>query len=215
MDQRTRKLMTMYKTLQRSDDVDRVCVPRKEGGRGLASIEDSVDASIQYLEHYTQKRERRLITATRYNADNTRTNRTTITRKKNGKKKQIYGRFKRLISNNSHVKTWKWVWKVNLKRETYYLLIAGHNNAKRTNHIKARIDKTQQNSKCRLRGDRDETINNIISECSKLAQKGYKTRHDCVSKVILWELCKKFRFNQTKQWYMHNPTKNDTHKLCG
>ena len=40
----------------------------------------------------------------------------------------------------------------------------------------ARRDKTQQNSKCRLCGDRDETIDYIISECSKLAQKEYKTR---------------------------------------
>ena len=39
--------------------------------------------------------------------------------------------------------------------------------------MKARIDKTQQNSKCMLCGDRDETINHIISECSKLAQKEY------------------------------------------
>ena len=66
------------------------------------------------------------------------------------------------------------------------LLMAAQNSAIRTNHIKARIDKTQQNSKNRLCGDRDETINDIISECSKLAQKEYKTRHDWVSKVIQW-----------------------------
>ena len=34
------------------DDVDRLYVPRKEGGRGLASIQDNVDASIQRLEDY-------------------------------------------------------------------------------------------------------------------------------------------------------------------
>ena len=56
--------------------------------------------------------------------------------------------------------------------------MATQNSAIRTNHIKARIDKTQQNSKYRLCGDRDETINHIISECSKLAQKEYKARHD-------------------------------------
>ena len=46
----------------------------------------------------------------------------------------------------------------------------------------------QQNSKCRLCGDRDETTKHIISECSKLAQREYKTRHDWVGKVIhmLW-----------------------------
>ena len=52
MDQRTRKLMTMHKALHPRDDVDRLYVYRKEGGRGLTSIEDSVDASIQRLEDY-------------------------------------------------------------------------------------------------------------------------------------------------------------------
>ena len=71
------------------------------------------------------------------------------------------------------------------------LLIAAQKNIIRTNHMKARIDKTQQNNKHTLCGDRDETINQI-SECSKLAQKEYKTRHDLQSKVILWEMIKNF-----------------------
>ena len=101
-------------------------------------------------------------------------------------------------------------------RETEYLLIAAQDNAVKTNHIKARINKTQQNSKCRLCGDRDETINHIISECSKLAQKEYKVRHDWVGKVIHWEMCKKLKFDHTNKWYMHNPApvlENNTHKL--
>ena len=61
--------------------------------------------------------------------------------------------------------------KGNLKRETEFLLIATQNNAMRTNQIKARTDKTPQNRKCRLCGDRNETINHMISECSILAQK--------------------------------------------
>ena len=94
--------------------------------------------------------------------------------------------------------------------------IAAQDNAIRTNHIKARIDKTQQNSKCRLCDDRDETINHIISKYSKLAQREYKTRHNWVGKVIHWEMCKGFKFDHTNKWYMHNPApvlENDTHKL--
>ena len=120
-----------------------------------------------------------------------------ITRKQKWEEKQHYGRFKRLI-NISHEKTWMWLRKGNFKRETESLLIAAQNNAIRTN-IKARINKTQQNSKCRLCGERDETINHIISECSKLAQKEYKTRHDRVGKVIHWEMCKKFKFDHTNK----------------
>ena len=79
--------------------------------------------------------------------------------------------------------------KRSLKRETESLLIAAQNNAIRTNYIKEKIGKTQKkkkkkNSKCRLCSDKDETINHMISECSKLAQKEYKTRYDWVGKVI-------------------------------
>ena len=70
----------------------------------------------------------------------------------------------------------------NLNRESKSIQIAPRNNAIRTNYVKAKIDRTQQNSKCRLCGDRDETINPIISKRRKLAQKAYKTRHDWVGK---------------------------------
>ena len=86
-----------------------------------------------------------------------------IIRKQKWEGKQLYGRFKRQINNISHDKTWTWLRKGNFKRETESLQIAAQNNAVGTNHIKARIDKTQQNSKCTLCGDRDETINHIIS----------------------------------------------------
>ena len=55
-----------------------------------------------------------------------------------------------------------------------------------------------------------------VSECSKLAQKEYKARHDWVGKVIHWEMCWKFKFDHTNKWYMHNPApvlENDSHKL--
>ena len=61
MDQRTGKLMTMRKALDPRDDINRLYESRKEGGRGVASIQDSVDASRQRLEDYIKKhRERSL-----------------------------------------------------------------------------------------------------------------------------------------------------------
>ena len=72
------------------------------------------------------------------------------------------------------------------------------------------------NSKCRMCGKRDETVNHIVSECSKLAQREYKTRHDWVGKVIHWELCKKLNFHHATKWYMHKPEsvlENETHKI--
>ena len=213
---KTRKLMTMHKALHPREDVDRLYTPRKDGARGLASIEDSVDTPIQRLEDYIEKHERGLITAIKNNTDYTIVNRMTKTRKQKWERKQLHRRFKRLINKISHDKTWTWPRKGHFKRETESLLMAAQNSAIRPNHIKARIDKTQQTSKCRLSSDRDETINHIISECSKLAQKEYKARHDWVSKVIHWEMCKRFKFDHANKLYMHNPApviKNDLHKL--
>ena len=124
--------------------------------------------------------------------------------------------FKWLINNISHEKTWTWLRKRNVKRETESLLKAAQNNTVITNQIRSRIDNTQQNRKWRLYGDRDETIDHIIGEYSKLAQLEYKTRHDWVGKVIHWEMCKKFKLDHTNKWYMHNPApvlENNTHKV--
>ena len=55
----------------------------------------------------------------------------------------------------------------------------------------------------------------IIIECSKLAQKEYKTRHDWVDKVIHSEMWKKFKSDHTTKCYMHNPAAvlaNETYK---
>ena len=73
--------MTMHKALHPRDNVDRLYVSRKEGGKALASIEDSVDASMQRLEDYIQKHDRGLITATRNDTESTMNNRMTITKK--------------------------------------------------------------------------------------------------------------------------------------
>ena len=75
--------MTMHKALHPRDDVDRLYVSRKQKGRGLASIEDSVDASIQRLEDYIGKHEKGLITAIRNN---------TLSRKLKWEEKQLNGR---------------------------------------------------------------------------------------------------------------------------
>ena len=43
-----------------------------------------------------------------------------------------------------------------------------------------------------------------------------RNEHDWIGKVIHWEMCKKFKFDHTNKWYMHNPTpvlENDMHKL--
>ena len=55
IDQRTRKPMKMYKALHAWDDIDRLYVSRKEGGKGLARIQDNVDTTTR-PQHEKEKR---------------------------------------------------------------------------------------------------------------------------------------------------------------
>ena len=87
--------MTMPKALHPRDEVDRLYVSRKEGGRGVASIEDCVDTLIQRLKEYIEIHERGLITATRNDTDNTIDDRMTTTwKQKWGKNSSINNKHK-------------------------------------------------------------------------------------------------------------------------
>ena len=57
IDGKTRKLLTMHNGLHPRNDVDRLYIPRKVGGRGLANAEDTVIlAKISLEDHIKKKR---------------------------------------------------------------------------------------------------------------------------------------------------------------
>ena len=85
--------MTMLKALHPRHDVERLYVSRKEGERGLASIEETTDATIQRLEDYIEKHERGLITTIRNDTEHTIDERVTTTRKQKWERKQHNGHF--------------------------------------------------------------------------------------------------------------------------
>ena len=89
MDQRTRKLKTMFKAFHPRDDVDRLYMSRREGGRGHANSEDSVDTSVQRLKDYIRKRWGRLIKAIRSNIIDKKTSWIIITRKLKWEEKHL------------------------------------------------------------------------------------------------------------------------------
>ena len=78
---------------------------------------------------------------------------------------------------------WVWLQNGDLKRETESLIVAAQNQSIRTNLVKAKIDKSQGDSLCRVCRKVDESIDHIASSCSKLAQKGYKKRHN-LGKIV-------------------------------
>ena len=55
IDRQTRKLLTIYRAHHPQADVDRLCLPRKTGGRGLKSIEDVVMEELCNISGYLRK----------------------------------------------------------------------------------------------------------------------------------------------------------------
>ena len=81
-------------------------------------------------------------------------------------------------------------------------------------HLKESVDSPL----CRLCGEKGETINHIISECNKLAQKEYKRRHDNIARLRLvhWKLCCKYGIDRSEKWYEHQPERvveNESFKI--
>ena len=69
----------------------------------------------------------------------------------------LHGQFIRQTENLADEQQWMWLKDGTLKRKTETLIMAAQEHAIRTNLIKAKIDKTQQESKCRMCGHVDES----------------------------------------------------------
>ena len=153
MEQGTRKLTKLHRDLHPRDDVDKLQASRKEGGKVLTSIQDSVDAPIQQLKDYIKTCIGRWILARRNNENN--------------KHQQIKNNQKTKMGRKTTVWTFLGTNKWNLER------LQQKNDDIRTNHVKSRIDKTQQNCRCWLWVDRDQTFNHKLREFSKFTLKDY------------------------------------------
>ena len=71
MDERTRKLLTTHNGLHPRSNVDRTYIPRKEGGRGLLCVENTVHLAKIGLERYVKESKEQLIIAARGDNENT------------------------------------------------------------------------------------------------------------------------------------------------
>ena len=190
IDRKTRKLFTIYGALHPKSDVDRLYIPRKDGGSGLIFIEDCVELARRGLEVYVHGSGERLIQAARGNKIDSLETASVLKRSKKEKRledweeKVIHGQYLRQTKEVRSDQCWAWLQNGDLKRETESVIVADQNQSIRRNLVKAKIDKSQGDSLCRLCRKVDESIDHIASGCSKLAQKEFKRRHDNLGKIV-------------------------------
>ena len=87
----------------------------------------------------------------------------------------LHGQFVRQTKEVGNQDRWQWFRNGTLKRETESLIFAAQEQAIRTNVIKGKIHKSQEQAKCRMCCKAHETINHIVSDmsqtCSERVQK--------------------------------------------
>lgn len=218
IDRKSRKLMTINRALHPRADIDRLYLPRCEGGRGLISIENCVRVEECSLSDYVR----------RTNQENTLgmclTERTAVQEKENfleekaqnWKEKPLHGQYVNRIGDTTTKETWQWLINGSIKKETEGLILAAQDQALPTNHQKVKIQGLKGSAMCRMCGQREETVMHIICECSKLAQKEYRKRHDQVCTAVHWKLCKRFDIKVSDKWYDHKAeavTENENVKI--
>ena len=74
----------------------------------------------------------------------------------------------------------------------------------RTYNIKAKVDKTQGNSKSRM-GGKAVSVNHLLRECSTLAQKMYKRKNGWFGTKIHCEIWRIYGIEAKEKWYERKP----------
>ena len=140
-------------------------------------VEDTVKQANIGLERYIKESKERLIVAARGDNENADTEignefkrKTQQERKTKWKEKMLHGQFLRHTEELADKDQWLWLTDGTLKRETESLVMATQEQALITNLVKAKIDKSQEDSRCRMCSNADESINHHLSECSKMTQ---------------------------------------------
>ena len=213
LDRKLRKTMAMYGGLHPKSDVYRLYVKRKEGGRGLISVEQFIREEKNSLGFYVANSEEKLIRGV--SAAETINTRETIAsvKFKKQKAKELKEKWsENECTDNTSGKQWRKK-KISqrlsggdFKVVTEALLCAPQEQTIRTNYMKYHIDKkSSESSLCRMCLKKGENVQHIRSGCKKLAQKEYKRRHDNVVKKVHWDICKKNRLEHSEKSYEHAP----------
>ena len=120
--------------------------------------------------------------------------------------KPLHGQYPRQIEEVTNQETrYRWLKHVNLKIETEALITAAQDQAINTKAHKTYIMKTNNDPKCRLCKENDETTAHLLTGCQKLAASEYLRRHNEVAKIIHRPICNEYGIPVEDQYWKHMP----------
>ena len=133
----------------------------------MISTEDCVELAIRGLEVYVLASKERLMQAAREKIDGLEAasvlKRSKIEKRlEDWQEKVLHGQYLRQTKEVRSDQCWAWLQNGDLKRETESLIVAAQNQSIRANLVKAKIDKSQGGSLCRLCRKVDESIDHVV-----------------------------------------------------
>ena len=146
----------MHRGLHPRSSVDRLYIPRVQGGRGLLRVKDCVELERSNLFDYAANNSERLLkTATEELQLRTKINGKNKEERENEiqaarKEKAMHGQFLRETEGMQDQRRWQWLKAGELKWGTESLICAAQELALRTNAIKNGIDTKTCPPLCRL-----------------------------------------------------------------
>ena len=93
------------------------------------------------------------------------------------------------VANMAH--TYQWLNNSNIRANTKALIMAGQEQALNTRTVAREIYHAAQDRRCRLCKEHAETVEHIISVCSKLAGTNYTERHNNAS-IVYRVICTEY-----------------------
>lgn len=209
----TRKLLAAERALNRHGDVDRLYLPRREGGKGLRNLEEVVtNEELAVQQHVHAASDRSLLaTAKEFTKPpgedcDVHKQRVRKERRDRFETKALHGKWHRLTKGQVSLEdTYAWLRGSGLKKETEALLLAAQEQALRLGYVAKHIFGQQVDDRCRVCRWQPETVEHVVSGCGQLAQRDYKRRHDKLAQMVHWSSCRQYGIKTEDKWYQHVP----------
>lgn len=233
LQRKTRTLFTQYRKHHPTSAIQRITLPRSEGGRGLINILNLHNKQINTLRKYFHDKQessplyRSLVQSDTnhtplnlHNIHNTEPIIEHTQTRQEWRDKVLHGRYPRDLSQEHVDKTASnaWLTQGDLFPETEGFMIAIQDQVINTRNYQKHILKLSiPTDTCRACHQHTETIQHITSSCKTITQTQYKHRHDQVAKIIHQKLAQKYDLTQDNTpYYKYTPTtilESETHKI--
>lgn len=230
----TRKLLTKFRTHHPKSALERITLPRHEGGRGLIDISRLCKKQTWRLQKYFARQNTALHQAIKKsdnkytpldllheNGIELETDAAYIRQKKQDWiSKPLHGRHSNILSQ-PHIDSKAsngWLDRADLFAETEGFMVAIQDQVIATkNYLKYIIRTNLEDDRCRRCCQQSETIQHIMGACQTLAATEYLARHNQVAKIVHQSLARRHGLvNEEIPYYRYLPSvvlESGTHKL--